>query len=275
MLRMYLLQQWYGLADLMISPLGICTSALSQRLMYSSVHRQLVCLRTARIIDETIVPRFRAQDYAGGIEAGLADMMALIQGEPLPPMASSGRDTQAPTLQGFLPQLVVMAVVVGLFLRLFWGRWGAAVVTGALMTLLAWWMLGTLLSALWAGLLAILINLGVGWGLFSSRGGSGRGGGWGGQLWLHPRWALQLRGLAITLIPFGVARRDALRSSRSKLGGSGVPIMCRPSLDEVALLSRLALAAFPNPLTHRRTKMQNNTTFLWAGSAVAGLFFFL
>lgn len=124
MLRMYLLQQWYGLADLMISPLGICTSALSQRLMYSSVHRQLVCLRTARIIDETIVPRFRAQDYAGGIEAGLADMMALIQGEPLPPMASSGRDTQAPTLQGFLPQLVVMAVVVGLFLRLFLGRCG-------------------------------------------------------------------------------------------------------------------------------------------------------
>ena len=64
-------------------------------------------------------------------------MMALIQGESLPPVASSGREAPAPTLQGFLPQLVVMVVVLGLFLRLFWGRWAAAVVTGMLMTLLA------------------------------------------------------------------------------------------------------------------------------------------
>ena len=41
-------------------------------------------------------------------------------------------------------------------------------------------MLGTLLSALGAGFLAMLINLGVGWGLLSSHGGSGWGGGGGG-----------------------------------------------------------------------------------------------
>jgi len=137
-----------------------------------------------RIIDEIIAPRFRAQDYAGGIEAGLAKMMALIEGEALPPAPSSVPNSSAPSLEGFLPQLLVMTVVLGLFLRLFGGRWFSVLATGVVMTLLAWWVLGALLSALLAGLLAIFINLGLIWGLFSSHrnssGGNGGGGGFGG-----------------------------------------------------------------------------------------------
>ena len=38
-----------------------------------------------RIIDEEIVPRFRAGDYYGGIEAGVGRMIRVIEGEPLPP----------------------------------------------------------------------------------------------------------------------------------------------------------------------------------------------
>src|SRR3546814_6903127 len=38
-----------------------------------------------RIIDETIVPRFKAGDYAGGLDAGVDQLIGVINGEPLPP----------------------------------------------------------------------------------------------------------------------------------------------------------------------------------------------
>lgn len=43
----------------------------------------------ARVIQEYVVPRFRAGDYAGGVVEGTAVLAGLIDGEPLPaPMAS-------------------------------------------------------------------------------------------------------------------------------------------------------------------------------------------
>ena len=38
----------------------------------------------SRIIREVIVPRFRANDYAGGIESGVEAILKVTQGEPLP-----------------------------------------------------------------------------------------------------------------------------------------------------------------------------------------------
>ena len=38
-----------------------------------------------RIIEETIVPRLRQGNFAGGIDAGIDKIMGVIQGEPLPP----------------------------------------------------------------------------------------------------------------------------------------------------------------------------------------------
>lgn len=40
-----------------------------------------------RVIDEVIVPRFRDGDYAGGVDAGVTQLMKLIEGEALPPPA--------------------------------------------------------------------------------------------------------------------------------------------------------------------------------------------
>src|SRR6201997_465439 len=37
-----------------------------------------------RIIDETIVPHFKAGDFAGGISAGVARIIRVVDGEPLP-----------------------------------------------------------------------------------------------------------------------------------------------------------------------------------------------
>src|SRR5713226_1211182 len=39
---------------------------------------------TRRIIDEIITPKFRSGDFAGGVAAGVARMIGVIDGEPLP-----------------------------------------------------------------------------------------------------------------------------------------------------------------------------------------------
>jgi uncharacterized protein len=41
-----------------------------------------------RIIDENIVPRFRAGDFAGGISAGVTRIISVIDNEQLPPLPS-------------------------------------------------------------------------------------------------------------------------------------------------------------------------------------------
>lgn len=41
-----------------------------------------------RIIDEVIVPKFKRGDFAGGLDDGIARLIGLVDGEPLPPPAS-------------------------------------------------------------------------------------------------------------------------------------------------------------------------------------------
>jgi uncharacterized protein len=45
-----------------------------------------------RVIAETITPYFKTGDFYGGIEAGVQQLMKLIEGEPLPPPNTSGND---------------------------------------------------------------------------------------------------------------------------------------------------------------------------------------
>src|SRR5574341_427136 len=45
----------------------------------------------SRIIREVIVPRFRENDFAGGVEAGVEAIMKVTSGEPLPAAARSTR----------------------------------------------------------------------------------------------------------------------------------------------------------------------------------------
>src|ERR1700731_2261147 len=55
----------------------------------------LTDVTSRRIIDEVITPRFRSGDFAGGISAGVARIIGVIDGETLPapaPEASHGHD---------------------------------------------------------------------------------------------------------------------------------------------------------------------------------------
>jgi uncharacterized protein len=144
---------------------------------------------TARITREYIAPKFRANDYFGGISDALGALTKLIDGEPLPPPvrdSASARDGNP-----LLPNGLFIAIFAGFLLRSVLGRtrsWlrvplGALVIGGLLWLLIS---LGAgILGAIVGGVLMLIPSGGVGrsigrggWGGFG--GGGGLGGGWGG-----------------------------------------------------------------------------------------------
>lgn len=138
-----------------------------------------------RIIDEHIVPRFRQGDFAGGIEAGLARMIGLVEGEALP----TPRGARAPSLASFgdiLPVLAFAVFFVGGLLRAIFGQFLGASVGGAVIAFVVWLLLGSIVAAVVGGLFAFVFLLASagrggmgGWG----SGGYGSGRGWGGGGW--------------------------------------------------------------------------------------------
>ncbi len=135
-----------------------------------------------RIIDEVIVPRFKRGDFYSGVEAGLAAMMQIVSGEPLPPprrAAASGKyDVESLLFMGF-----VLVVALGGMLRAMLGRFPAAMLMGGALGILAWLTVAPLLIALLVGFMAfvfVLLGGGRGFGGYGGFGGGGFGGGGGG-----------------------------------------------------------------------------------------------
>ncbi len=133
-----------------------------------------------RIIDETIVPKFRQQDFASGIAMGAAQIMSVVDGEPLPaPSTDTGAAQDLSDSQiGALGALLLVSLVARGILGALFG----ALITGGLTVGIAWWLTGGVLGmALMAGAAAFLITL-VGVlnilsAVASGRGGGGTGGG--------------------------------------------------------------------------------------------------
>ena len=134
-----------------------------------------------RIIDETIVPRFKQQDFHGGIQAGVAQIIRVVDGEVLPPPAAAERRS-APSggMQQYAPVLFILALVVGGVLRSVLGRLPGAVVTGGLVAAAAWFVVGATTVALLAGVIALVVTL-LGGGLGRRGPGGYYGGGLGGR----------------------------------------------------------------------------------------------
>ena len=137
-----------------------------------------------RVISETITPYFKAGDFFGGIDAGVTQLMGLIEGESLPPpQARSSK--QSGGMDAFLP-LLIGGVVVGFMLSAFLGRTLGGVVAASGTGLIGWLLMGAGLISLVAAALVffgVLTRGGGGWlsggGGFGG-GGFGRGGGFGG-----------------------------------------------------------------------------------------------
>lgn len=137
-------------------------------------------ITSKRIISETILPRFRQGDFYGGIEAGMTQIMRVVDGERLPAPARSS-PASAQNWRQYAPALLIVMLAAGGVLRSLMGRPLGALVTGLLVTAVAWFLIGTLVMALLAGAAAMLFTL-VGGGLMRAGpggwiGGGSRGGG--------------------------------------------------------------------------------------------------
>ncbi len=142
-----------------------------------------------RIITEAITPRFKAGDYDGGVEAGVDQMIAVVNGEPLP---EPDRKWERRSGVGHLLPLLLVVVFVGSgLLRAIFGRVFGSLATGGLAGGLAWLLSHVLPIGLGAGIVAFLFAMlagstsrgwsaGSGWGGFGGGFGGGGGGGGGG-----------------------------------------------------------------------------------------------
>jgi uncharacterized protein len=137
-----------------------------------------------RIISETITPAFRQGNFYAGIDAGLAQMMKLVNGEPLPPPERQWQGARAHSSPNILPELLFAILGGSVVLRAIFGRTLGSAFTGAGAGLIVYLALHALLLAGVAAavgfVLAMLLGLARGSGWTSVPRAGGFGGGWGG-----------------------------------------------------------------------------------------------
>lgn len=134
-----------------------------------------------RIIADDIVPRFKQNDFAGGIRAGTERIMRVLDGEPLPVQAPADRggSGSAWNLDSLIAFGFFALIFAGGILRAIFGRALAAGIVAAVLGFAAWFITGTLVIALIAAVFAFVFTLAGGssgrWG--GSSGGWSSGGG--------------------------------------------------------------------------------------------------
>ena len=138
-----------------------------------------------RIIEETISPRFKQGDFYSGIDAGLEQMIKVIDGEPLPEPDRGW--SPPPGVGDWATVALVLVVIGGSILRVLLGRMGGALATGGITGAIAYVitrLLPVAASVALAGFILALIFGGFGgprgWTSRGRRGGGGWSSGWGG-----------------------------------------------------------------------------------------------
>jgi len=122
-----------------------------------------------RIIDEIIVPRFRAADILGGLAAGIEAIAAVIRGESLPaPTAESGDSSPD------LITLIIIGTVLSALLTPLFGRVGGAAVSSIGSALIGLAIAAPLIAII-AGFMVFFFSL-TGVGMGGRRGGYSAGG---------------------------------------------------------------------------------------------------
>ena len=146
-------------------------------------------LAAVRIIDEEMKPRFRNNDFAGGLNAAVDRLIGLVDGEPLPEpsrnsgSSGSGGDFDWENLAIFL----FVGVFVGApIVRAILGKTLGSVVMGGGIGAVAFFLTTSTVIAVIAGLIALMVSLFSGLAGFGGGRGGGGGGGWssgGGGGW--------------------------------------------------------------------------------------------
>lgn len=149
-------------------------------------------LAASRIIDQQMAPRFRQNDYAGGILAALDQIAARIAGEALPAPSSTAANSQGNKDDQLNLEELAIFLFFGVMIAspivrgIFGNKFGAAIMGGGT-GVLAYALTTSFLLAGGAGVIALLVTLlsngrrgGGGGGPFIGGGGWGGGGGFGG-----------------------------------------------------------------------------------------------
>jgi uncharacterized protein len=151
-------------------------------------------LAARQIIDRAIRPAFRANDYAGGLSAGVDELIARIRGEALPAPERSGaragarEGLQLDELGMFL--LVAVPIIATVLTRMLGRRLGSVATAGAAGTI-GWWFTASVVAGIGIALVALVLvglfgigsavrRMGGGRSLPHIGGSGGWGGGWGG-----------------------------------------------------------------------------------------------
>jgi uncharacterized protein len=140
----------------------------------------LTDLTAHRIISDTIVPLFRQGDFYGGINAGLDQVIRIVDGEPLPPPDLAWQGTSARNISHLVPFLFVAVFFGSVMLRSLFGRGLAAVIAGAATGVLVYLAGQAIFVALVAALIAFLFTLISGFSGGGTWSSYPRTGGWGG-----------------------------------------------------------------------------------------------
>jgi uncharacterized protein len=130
-------------------------------------------LAAVRIIDEEMKPRFRNNDFSGGLNAAVDRIIGLVDGEPLPEPSRSS-DSRSSGGGDFDWENLAIFLFVGVFVgapivRAILGKTLGSVVMGGGIGVVAFFLTTSAVIAAVAGLVALLVSL------FSSLGGSGTG----------------------------------------------------------------------------------------------------
>jgi uncharacterized protein len=145
-------------------------------------------LAAARIIDNEMKPRFRNNDFAGGLGAATDQLIARINGEALPEVSNPSADKGLGGLLGDSDIdwgelgifLFFGVIVVGRVLRSMLGNKLGPLVVGAGAGVIAMVVTSSIVLAVVAGFLALLFTLFSGAIALPSLGGGRGGGSWGG-----------------------------------------------------------------------------------------------
>lgn len=142
-------------------------------------------ITAGRVIQEYLAPSFRRGDYAGGITDATAQLVKLIEGEPLPaPVAShpTGPDRGGDWLFALFAALIVGQIARGFFSRMPAGV--RALFGGGASGAIAWLVSSALLVGGIGAIIGFMIGVSSGGGGRYARksrwGGYGGGGGFGG-----------------------------------------------------------------------------------------------
>jgi uncharacterized protein len=140
-----------------------------------------------RIIGDVIAPYFKQEQFFGGINAGLDQILKIISGESLPAPSSqavnAGYGADA-NMEGILLMAFMFSLFFGSILKSILGKTFGGIATGGIVGLLAFTMTGLIgiaLIATFVGFFASMMGgLGGRGGPIIFPGGGGFGGGFGG-----------------------------------------------------------------------------------------------